>query len=322
MNDSEDFKVKKTPHLTFSFAFCFSTHVNGCSSLGFRYVPFNLVLLTRLDLFSYTLLLPYLWNSHCVFSRRVRVEAKTKLMAQGWAWATGREWGWLGSMHLRWTGAAEGQVHPSSTLPPASLYLQTPRLWSPSALCLTGPQNELMIPGWMNPPLGRTGPKRCLHKPGWPTARWASPGRPWRSWRPSWETVLCSASEEEMLGSQGVLIRTSTEAAAAAVVVVGVENPMDGRMMETPTGRSAPSNPTLTLPEGGPAPEIVHLFSCLPAWIHPAHSGLMPTQIGSLESGHTHTQAVAARERLELLIQVGEVLVKSLSLIKMKKLLL
>lgn len=310
MNDSEDFKVKNSTSNCFICILFQHTDVNGCSSSGFRYVPFNLVYLTRLDLFSSTLLLPYLWKTHCVFSRRVRVEAKTKLMAQGWAWATGREWGWLGSTRLRWTGAAEGQVHPSSTLPPASLYPQTPRLWSPSALCLTGPQNELMIPGWMNLPLGRTGPKRCLHKPGGPTVRWASPGRPWRSWRPSWGTVLCSASEEEMLGSQGVLTRTSTEAAAAVVVVVVVEGPADGRTMETPTGCSAPSNPTLTLPEGGPAPQIVHLFSSLPAWIHPAHSGLMPTQIGSLESVHTHTQAVATRERLELLIQVGDILVK------------
>ena len=84
---------------------------------------------------------------------------------------------------------------------------------------------------------------------------------------------------------------------------------MDDRMMETHTGRSAPSNPTLTLPEGGPGPEIAHLFSSLPAWIHPAHSGLMPTQIGSLELGHTHMQAVTPGVRLELLITVGDALV-------------
>ncbi len=226
-------------------------------------------------------------------------------MAQGWAWATGREWGWLGNMLLRWTGAAEEEVHPSSTLPPAPLYLQTPPLLSPSALCLTGLQSELMIPGWTNLMLGRTGPQKHRLKPGCPTVRWASPGRPWRSSRPSWRTVLCSASGEEMMGSQGVLIRTSMEATA-----VVVEGPMGGRMMETPTGRSAPSNPTLMLPEGGPVPQIAHLFSCLPAWIHPAHSCPMPTQIGSLESGDTHMQAAAPGERLELLIQVGEALVK------------
>lgn len=229
-------------------------------------------------------------------------------MAQGWAWATGREWGWLGNMCLQCTGAAGEEVHPSSTLPPASLYLQTPPLWSPSALCLTGPQSGLKIP-WMNLPLARTGPQRHLLNLGCPMVRWASPGRPWRSWRPSWGTVLCSASGEEMMGSQGVLIRTSTEAAPAVVEVV-VEGPTDGRTMEIPTGRSAPSNPTLTLPEGGPDPEIAHLFSCLPAWIRPAHSGLMPTQIGSLESGHAHMQAAATGKRPELLIQVGEALVK------------
>lgn len=99
-------------------------------------------------------------------------------------------------------------------------------------------------------------------------------------------------------------------AAAAAVVESVVEGPTDVRTMETPTGRSAPSNPTVTLPEGGPGPEVAHLFSCLPAWIHPARSGLMPTQIGSLDSGHTHMQAAAPGERLELLIQVGGALVK------------
>lgn len=116
------------------------------------------------------------------------------------------------------------------------------------------------------------------------------------------------------MGSRGVLTRTSMEAAAAAAVVVVlvvlVEGPTDDRTMETPTGSSAPSNPSLMLPEGGPCPEIAHLFSSLPAWIHPALSGLMPTQIGCLELGLTHTQAAAPGERLELLIQVGETLVK------------
>lgn len=87
------------------------------------------------------------------------------------------------------------------------------------------------------------------------------------------------------------------------------EGPTDGRTMETPKGCSAPSNRTLMLPEGGPAPERAHLFSCPPAWIHPAHSGLMPTQIDSQESVHTHMQAVAPGKGLELLIQVSGALV-------------
>lgn len=106
------------------------------------------------------------------------------------------------------------------------------------------------------------------------------------------------------MGSRGVLTHTSTETPAAAL-----EGLKDAKMMETPTSHSAPSNHILKLPEGGPAPEIAHLFSCLLAWIHPAHSGLKPTQIGSLESGHTHMQAAAPAERLELLIQVSEALV-------------
>lgn len=104
-----------------------------------------------------------------------------------------------------------------------------------------------------------------------------------------------------MRGNQGVPTHISTEAALV------VEGRTDGRMMETLTGRSAPSNHTLMLPEGGPDPEVAHLFSCPPPWIHPARSGSVPTQIGSLNSGPTHMRVVAPGERLEVLIQVGEV---------------
>lgn len=87
---------------------------------------------------------------------------------------------------------------------------------------------------------------------------------------------------------------------------------MDGRTMETPTGRSAPSNPHLTLPEVGPGSATARLFSSPPAWIHPAQSGPMPTQIGCLELGLTHMQAADPGQRLELLIQVSDALVKRL----------
>lgn len=101
-----------------------------------------------------------------------------------------------------------------------------------------------------------------------------------------------------MTGSQAAPIPTSTGAA------VEVEGLMGGRMTETPTGRSAPSNPSLILPEACPRPERAQLFSRPAAWIHPAHSGLTKTQIGSRSSGNRHTNP--AGETLELLTQVSE----------------
>lgn len=87
------------------------------------------------------------------------------------------------------------------------------------------------------------------------------------------------------------------------------------KMMEAPPEHLAPSNLALKLPEGGPAPERAHLFS-LPTWMHPVLSGLVPTQTCSQESGHTHMQAAAPGERLELLTQVQKLRLTEIQLSK------
>lgn len=101
------------------------------------------------------------------------------------------------------------------------------------------------------------------------------------------------------MGSQALLTRTCMETAAAEAGLT------DAKMREAPAEHLAPSNLTLKLPEGGPAPERAHLFS-LPTWMHPVLSGLMSTQTCSQEAGRTHMQAAAPGERLQLLTQVQQ----------------
>lgn len=95
------------------------------------------------------------------------------------------------------------------------------------------------------------------------------------------------------MGNQEVPVRTGAAVVVEVRVVVRTE-------------LSVPSNPKGMLPEEGPGPEAAHLFSSPPAWIHPARSGLPPTQIGVRESGPTHIQAAApGGQTPEVLTQVG-----------------